>query len=40
MWLETDNYIFTVKKKILLSDIEWLNDHIMDNLKSYQSVLN
>ena len=28
------------EKKILLSDIEWLNDHIMDNLKSYQSVLN
>ena len=27
------------EKKILLSDIKWLNDQIMDNLKSYQSVL-
>ena len=29
VWLETDNYILTVKeKKILLSDNEWINDHI------------
>ena len=52
MWLETDNYINTVKEKeILLSDIEWLNNSIMDvvqklickalgSLESHQSVLN
>ena len=52
VWLETDNYILTVKEKnILLGHTEWLNDNIMDvaqklickaigRLESYQSVLN
>ena len=52
VWLETDNYTFTVKeKKILLRDTEWLNDNITDpaqklickalgRLESHQSVLN
>ena len=52
VWLETDNYILTVKeKKILLSNTEWRNDNIMDvaqklfckaigRLESYQLVLN
>ena len=51
VWLETDNYILTIKeKKILVSDTEWLNDNTMDasqrlifksvgRLESYQSVL-
>ena len=34
VWLETENYILTVReKKILLSDTDWLNDSKMDALK-------
>ena len=52
VWLETDNYILTVKeKKIHLSDTELLSDNIMDaaqkvickalgRLESHQLVLN